>query len=427
MTTTQQGPGLAPARHVLPNGLTVIAKETRTTPAVTIYVGVHAGTVYEPAERCGLAHFVSRTIDRGTDARTADHIAEALDSRGVTLAVSVHRHGMSLVCTALVEDFEAVLGLIAEIVMRPTFPAADVETRRGEIITMLRQDADNPAAVASEAMLRALYGEGHPYGRPLRGTIEAVQAIDGPALQQFHAERFAPSAVSLALVGDIDATRAVDAAARAFGDWKATRTKRVSMPDATAPAGRTVHVVRMMNKAQADVAYGFTSIVRSDPRYFAFALMNNVLGQYALGGRLGDSIRERQGMAYYCFSSLDANLLPGPLMIRAGVSPANVDRAVASIDAELAKMAAEGPTDRELTESKQYLIGSMPRTLETNIGIATFLQTAELFGLGLDYDLRLPGLLQAVTREEVHAAARGLLKPARAVIAVAGPYDGTLQ
>jgi len=99
---------------------------------------------------------------------------------------------------------------------------------------------------------------------------------------------------------------------------------------------------------------------------------------------------------------------------------------VKSIDTELSKMAAEGPTERELKESKQYLIGSIPRTLETNLGIATFLQTAEYFGLGLDYDVRLPSLLQAVTHDGVHAAARETLDPARAAVAVAGPYDGPL-
>jgi zinc protease len=154
--------------------------------------------------------------------------------------------------------------------------------------------------------------------------------------------------------------------------------------------------------------------------------MNNILGQYSLGGRLGDSIRERQGMAYYALSALDASVVPGPLVVRAGVNPANVERAVASIDAEVAAMAAGGPTDRELAESKQYLIGSMPRMLETNLGIATFLQTSEFFGLGLDHDVRLPGLLEAVTREDVHAAARDVLDPSRAAVAVAGPYNGPL-
>jgi len=155
--------------------------------------------------------------------------------------------------------------------------------------------------------------------------------------------------------------------------------------------------------------------------------MNNILGQYAIGGRLGDSIRERQGMAYYVFSALDANVIPGPLVIRAGVSPDNVDRAVASIDEELRRLAADGPTTSEMTESAQYLIGSMPRTLETNLGIATFLQTEEFFGLGLDYDLRVPDRLRAVTREAVSAAARQTLVPSHATVVIAGPYAGALR
>jgi zinc protease len=435
MTVSERAPlrtggasrGLSPVRQLLPNGVTVIAKETRTTPAVTLYAGVHAGTIYDPAGFPGVAHFVSRTIDRGTSDYTADQIAEELDSRGVSLGVTINRHVISLICTCLVEDFDSVLALLAGIVMRPTFPATEVETRRGEIVTLLRQDEDNPATMAAEAMMRALYGDTHPYGRPVRGTLAAIEAVDGPLLQRFHVDRFQPGSLSLAVVGDIDAVRATDAAAKAFGDWKAGPLRNAAVPDAPPASTRRVHVLPMMNKAQADIAYGFTTILRSDPRYYAYWLMNNVLGQYSLGGRLGDSIRERQGMAYYAFSSLDANVIPGPLMVRAGVNPANVERAVASIDEELSRMAADGPTDREIAESKQYLIGSMPRTLETNIGIATFLQTSEFFGLGLDYDLRLPGLLQAVTRDDVHAAAREVLVPSRAVVAVAGPYAGTLR
>jgi zinc protease len=99
-----------------------------------------------------------------------------------------------------------------------------------------------------------------------------------------------------------------------------------------------------------------------------------------------------------------------------------VDRAVASIDDVARGMAVEGPTEKELKESKQFLVGSMPRTLETNVGIANFLQTVEFFKLGLDYDLRLPGLLQAVTRDAVHEAAQHVLDPMRATIAIAGPY-----
>ena len=128
-------------------------------------------------------------------------------------------------------------------------------------------------------------------------------------------------------------------------------------------------------------------------------------------------------MAYYVFSVLDANVIEGPLIIRAGVNPANVERAIASIDAEVTRMGRDGVSDGELADCKRYLIGSMPRMLETNAGIATFLQTAEFFSLGLDYDLRVPALLDAVTLEEANAAARRVLAADRAAVVVAGPYQ----
>jgi zinc protease len=340
----------------------------------------------------------------------------------VSLSINVNRHVITIVCNCLTEDFETVLALIGDVAMNPTFPESELAARRAETVTMIRQDEDSPATMAMEGLLRLLYPD-HPYGSRPRGSVESVEPMPRAALQAFHAARFAPGMLSLAMVGDVEPARAIAAAARAFGDWKKPSPPRVALPPVADSRHRQRLVLPMMNKAQADVAYGFITILRSDPAYYAYHLMNNILGQYSLGGRLGDSIRERQGMAYYCFSALDANVVRGPLTIRAGVNPANVDRAVASIDEEITRMAAEGPTDKELAESKQYLVGSMPRTLETNLGIANFLQTAEFFNLGLDYDLRLPGLLQAVTREATHDAARRVLDAAKAAVVIAGPYD----
>jgi zinc protease len=116
-------------------------------------------------------------------------------------------------------------------------------------------------------------------------------------------------------------------------------------------------------------------------------------------------------------------VVEGPLFVRAGVNPANVERAIGAIDEEIRRMAAEGMTADELADCKQYLIGSIPRLLETNQAIATFLHTAEFFGLGLDHDIRLPALLDSVTLEDVNAAARRTLDPDRAAVVVAGPYQ----
>jgi zinc protease len=290
-------------------------------------------------------------------------------------------------------------------------------------VTAIRQDEDNPAIRAVESLMGLLYPDGHAYGRPVKGSVDIVENLTRDHLVRLHAERFAPDELAAVIVGDVPVARITDVATRVFGDWRVPKPVSIALPLVTPAARRQRLVVPMMNKVQADVAYGFIAVARNDPAYYAAWLMNNVLGQYSMGGRLGDSIRERQGMAYYVFSNLDANVVAGPFTVRAGVSPGNVDRAVSSIDEEVGNVARAGVTVKELRDSQQYLVGSMPRALETNAGIANFLQNAEFFGLGLDYDLRLPDLLRSVTLDEVHAAAKRILDPDRATIVIAGPYS----
>ncbi len=415
--------GLKPARTVLENGAVVLAKEARTTPAVTISLALRAGSIADPVGLPGTTWLLSRVIDRGAAARSAAEIAEALDSRGITLTTTVTRHLFTLVCTCLAEDFDPVLALLGDILMSPSVGEAELATRKGEVITAIRQDEDNPGVRASESLMALLYPDGHPYGRRTKGSIEIVGSLTRAQLLALHADRFAPGELTAVAVGDVDASRVQDSATRVFGGWRKPSPAPIRLPPVKPATTRRRLVIPMMNKSQVDIAYGFTTISRRDPTYYAFWLMNNAFGQYSIGGRLGDSIRERQGMAYYVSSALDANVVEGPLVIRAGVSPANVERAVASIDEEVTRLIREGLTPKELDESRRYLIGSIPRALETNAAIANFLQTEEFFGLGLDYDARLPSLLDAVTLEDANAAARRALDPDRATVVIAGPYD----
>ena len=418
---------LNPIRTALPNGATLLTKQTKTTPAVSISLCLRAGSIADPPGQPGTTWLLSRVIDRGTTTRSAADIAEALDSRGITLTILVTRHLFALTCTCLAEDFEPVLALLGDIAMAPSLLEAEIATRKGEVITSIRQDDDSPAIRAVESLMALLYPGGHPYGRRTKGSIEVVERLTRERLLRLHAERFAPGALTAVIVGDVDPAHAEDVASRVFGGWRKPAPSALAVPPVAAATARRRVVIPMMNKSQADIAYGFTTITRGDPAYYACWLMNVAFGQYAIGGRLGDSIRERQGMAYYVSSALDANVAPGPLTIRAGVSPANVDRAVASIDEEVVRLVRDGLTPQELDESRGYLIGSIPRALETNAAIANFLQTEEFFGLGLDYDARLPGLLSAVTMDDVNAAARRALDPDRATVVIAGPYeDGTM-
>jgi zinc protease len=419
--TTDEREGLSPTRRRLANGALVLAKTSRATPAVTIAASIPAGTAADPPGLAGVAHFLSKVIDRGTASMDAEAISDLLDRRGVSLTAAAMRHALVLSCTCLAEDFSPMLALIADVMRNPSLPDREIDTRRGEIITSIRQDQDNPAALAIEEQLALLYPDGHPYGRRVKGTIDEVERIDRHALERAHRERFTPAGLVVVCVGDVDPTRVIDETERRFGEWRGLPVEPWVVPPPAPVPGRRRLMLPMADKAQADIAYGFNAISRLDSAYYAFSVMNNILGQYALGGRLGDTIRERQGMAYYVFSAFEPNLGEGPLVIRAGVNPANVDRAIDAIDGEVRRMAADGATTEELEASKKYLVGSMPRMLETNAGIATFLQACEQFGLGMDHDVRLPGLLGAVTLEEVNACARRFLVPDRATITVAGP------
>jgi zinc protease len=412
---------LDPIRSELSNGAVLLAKRTTMTPAVAMSLSVRAGSICDPAGWAGTAWLLSRVIDRGTATRSAADIAEELDSRGITLAISVTRHSFTIACACLSDDFDPVVALVGDILINPSIPDAELATRKGEIITAIRQDQDNPAVRATERLMALLYPDGHPYGRQTKGSVETVEALTRDRVVQLHAERFAPGALTAVVVGDVDPARARESVERVFGGWRRPLPPNTDVAAARRATERRRETIPMPNKSQGDLAYGFVSIARRDPSYYAHWLMNNVFGQYALGGRLGDSIRERQGMAYYVSSSLDANVAPGPLVIRAGVSPANVERAIASVDEEIGAMVSAGVTAKELDESRRFLIASIPRALETNGAIAGFLLAAEFFGLGLDYDARLPGLLSAVTLDEVNAAARASLDAGTATVVVAGP------
>jgi zinc protease len=413
--------GLSPVRAELSNGGVVLVQETVMTPAVTISASFRAGSMFDPIDLPGLAYLTGRAIDRGTEHRSASMMADELDERGVSMRVSSNRQALTVSCTCLAEDFDDVLAIVADIVRNPAFPPLEIESRRSEALTILRQNEDNPAARAVDAVLELLYGWHHPYGRPPKGTVIGVESVSRADMVAFHAARVRPAAMSLAVVGDVRPDHALERARQAFDDWAAEPPAPATVAVPPLSQGRRTRVIGMPGKTQTDIAYGFTAIRRLDPRYYAYWMMNNVLGEFGLGGRLADNIRERQGMAYYAFSTLDATAGEAPLLVRAGVDPANVDRALAAIDHEVAALAAAGPTETELAETRGYLIGSIPRLLETNQSIAAFLQTSEEYGLGLDFDQRLPSLLGSVTRDDLHAAAADVLDPARAAIAVAGP------
>ena len=150
------------------------------TPAVTISAAFRAGSIFDPLDRDGLAYLTGKVIDRGTERRSASVIAEELDSRGVSLKVSTGRPMLTLSCTCLSEDFDDVLAIVADVARRPTFSPDEIEKRRAEVLTTLRQKDDNPASRVIDGVLALLCSAQHPCGRPMKGAAEEWSEPPGP-------------------------------------------------------------------------------------------------------------------------------------------------------------------------------------------------------------------------------------------------------
>lgn len=420
-------PAAAPVRRVLGNGLTVIHQHNPASAAVTISLSFPAGSALDPEERSGLASLVARGLTRGTSRRTKQEIGEVLDFRGAHLAGQAGRHTGGLVAKARCEDFEVVLELAIECARCSAFPEAEVAKLVGDRLTALREEDDDPSVLAGRLLRELIYSPGHPYARRHLGTAESVSAIAPEELRRFHGARFRPAQGLLVVVGGVEAEPALEAIERIAGEW----------PDQPLPGGfRGAHAqiaeapgleavrerrVTMPDKAQVEIALGHPGIRRDDPGYYRAALMNAVLGRFAMGGRLGRSVREEQGLAYYAYSVLDATLGPGPFVVRAGVAPAHVEVAVRSIVAEMERMRREPVGHEELEDARSATVRSLPLTLESNEGIAGVLLQIELHDLGADYLDRFPGLLQEVTPEGILEEAGRLLHPHAYGLAVAGP------
>jgi len=224
------------------------------------------------------------------------------------------------------------------------------------------------------------------------------------------------------VVGDIDPAAVMALIERFFGDWQAPGAPpRVTLPDPLPlPDQRRVHIA-LDGKSQTDVIWAVHGLDRRSPDYYAASVANMILGQLGIGGRLGERVREEQGLAYYCGSSLDADLGAGPWTAMAGVNPAHVERAIDAIVREIKQFAAEGPTEQELADARDFMTGRLAIGLETNDSIASTLLGIERYQLGLDYIERYPAIISSIDRDQVVEVARRYLATDDYAIVTAGP------
>jgi len=422
-TTTRPARRVRPTRAELPNGLVVVCHENHANPTVAIHGLVKAGAIFDPFEKSGLSSFVTAMLDRGTGDRTAFQQAEALEDVGASLHFDAGPETITFSGNALSEDTGTVLDVLADALQNPAFTPDQIEKARDELVVRVKISNENTTFVASRVANELLYPPEHPYHRSPIGTEPSLGAIAREDLVSFHARHFGPNTTVLVLVGDVDPKPAIEQVKRSFLEWRRLLSPPpFAVPRAAGPDRVARRVVRMKGKSQVDVVCAFPGISRTDPGYYAAMIMNYVLGGGSLSSRLMDNLRDKQGLVYGVYSSLGAGIGAGPLQIRAGTNPANTDRTADEILNQVTLMHEGGPTAAELDEAVSYLTGVFPVRLETNSGVAAQLLGAELYGLGMDYIDRYDSIIRGVSLEDVRGAARKLLHPAAAVLAIAGSY-----
>jgi zinc protease len=409
-------------RYVLPNGFVVLIRENHVSPSVVIEGYLPVGSVHEPTSLAGLASFVASMLMRGTETRTFAQINEEIEGVGASLSFGSGRHSTGFSGQCLSEDLELLIDILADVLQHPIFPPEHVERVRGQRLTALQERENDTRQMAGLAFREVAYPEDHPYRLATTGYPETIRAITREHLVDFYQRLYTPHGGAIAVVGAVNTANVVDLLTEKLGQWE-PEAETVTNSVAPVPPLSEVRrkVIVMPGKSQTDLVLGVPGIARDHPDYHAAVLANTVLGVFGLMGRLGESVRERQGLAYYVYSALEVDKGPGPWVAIAGVDPANVERAIASIEEEIARMGSELVPEEELADSQAFLTGSLPLRLETNDGVAGAILDMEWYGLGLDYLQRYPQLICEVTSEQIRAVVARYLRPDAYALGIAGP------
>lgn len=409
-------------RVVLDNGIVLLVKDNPNNASITLRGRLRAGGLYDTEKTLGLAHFATAALQRGTRKRTFRKLNTELDRFGMSFGVGAGMETIGFNGKSLVEDFDRLLDLVSDVMLHPLFPTGETNKLRNEILTDLKEAEQDTQHVAYREFRALCYPPSHPYHRLSEGTVATLKRLTPKSLRDFHERYFRPDVTTIVIVGDIRPKQAVEKIERAFGKWKAKgEVPEHSIPNAPKLIKSTKKKSALPGKSQVDIALGYPGLRRIDPDFYALAMGDLIFGRLGLYGRLGQNVREKQGLAYYVYSSVEANIGAGPWVVYAGVNPKNAERAVDGIVAEIQSLRSNPVTKDELDEAKDFLTGSLALRLETNDGVASALGDIELYDLGLDYLQRYPNIIRSITADQILAVVRKYAQLENYALSIAGP------
>ncbi len=409
-------------RETLDSGMRVIVKPDPSVPVVAMRAVWPGGLRLETPASNGINHLLARMILRGCDGMSAEAVVARVDELTGGIAGVSGRNSFGLRAEWLAKNWEQGLELLARCISSPDFPADELAREKRHLLDEIRSRLDRPGFVAYRTFVEALYHK-HPYRMDVAGTAESVAELDRRRLSAFYRRYFPVSGLTLAIVGDVDADRAIALCRRLFGG----RPKR-QIPPRRVPrerfSGRKAaqrEVYRFVDRHQAHLVVGFPGTTVDHPDRHPLEVVTTILG--GQGGRLFLELRDRQALAYSVSAAAIEGVDPGYVAVHLSCSPEKVPAALAGIRRELTRIASEPVTEKELERAKRYLVGTHEISLQRRSAVAAALAFHEAYGLGYREYQRYAGAIRSVSAADVQRVAAAYLDWELGITATIKPRD----
>jgi predicted Zn-dependent peptidase len=419
--------GPPPAVHLptiqkgqLSNGLQVWLVELHEVPVAQINLVVLRGGADEPPGKFGVATLTASMLQEGAGSRNSLELADAVDFLGADLTTVAGFDSSAVRLHAPVARLGLALPIMADVALRPTFPAEELERLRKERLTAILQARDNPSTINATAFNRVLFGSTHRYGSSASGDAATLKSLSVDDVRAFYASSFQPANASLVVVGDVTMATVLPMLEASFGGWKAQgqSAARATLPTVPELTTRTVYLIDKPGAAQSQIRIGWVGAARSTPDYFPMLIMNTILGG-SFGSRLNQNLREKHGYTYGASSGFDMRMSAGPFLATAGVQTDKTAEALKEFFFELNGMLKSGPAE-ELKRAKNYVALQYPSDFETTVDISRRLEDAIVYKLPDDYFAKYVPNIEAVTGADVLRVAQKYIHPDRSIVVITG-------
>lgn len=403
----------------LANGLRVVVIEQHETPSLSLRLLVPGGKVHTPAGKAGLADATAALIREGTAKRSSQQIAQAIDSVGGELNAAAGLESAFATVRATSDQIDLGLDLLSDVILRPSFPAEELERWRSQTLSGLQIQLSDPDYIANAAFERLVTGD-HPYGLP-EGTTESVQGLKRDDLVAFHKRQYVPNGSILAIVGDVKAADAFAKAERFFGAWPKSEEPRIPAMPATLPAEgkRQIVIVDKPDAVQTQIRVGQIGLAYRDPDHFGAEVYDAVVGSSS-NSRLYEEVRRKRGLSYGANSEFRMPTEPGWFVATTYTKTESTAEALGLVLEVLEGMGKAPVPAAELEARKTYLTGAFPLEIETPDDIAAKVLEAMKFGYGREFLESYRDNLSKVTAEQVRDFAARRLHPDRMLIVLVG-------